>query len=484
MKNLTLLLTLVVLCATTAAYSDVIFESNFDASWGGMITQNVVGAQEWDRDNTYGIGSTRCARMSGYDSGHHTNIDWLISASMDFDNFTGETLAFSNAYNYSGPDFQLLVSTDYSGSGDPAAANWTDISSRANWSPGGSWDWYSSGTIDVSDFNGSSVYIGFKYVSSDSAGVTLEIDDFSVKGTPLVTPPLVIVGMTSPTGVVKSEPSENVVFTTTCISNGTAEVGYGTTADGSGWTWETATVSGSGPYTGTVTIPASATPAVNYFASRWTVDGTTYYGWNSASQTNKEMLTAEYAWVVRDANTMYDNDFEFGWLDLMTYSSVGAQEWQIDNVNGIGGSACARISGYSGGAQTNVDWIVTPPMDFNYYLNETIVFSNTFNYSGPALQLLISTDYTGGDPNLANWTDITSQAAWSGGGWDWVPSGAIDVSSVTESAVYVAFKYTSSADLGAAAWEVDDLDITGTPIPEPTLILVPVMALFAFLRRK
>ena len=73
--------------------------------------------------------------------------------------------------------------------------------------------------------------------------------------------------------------------------------------------------------------------------------------------------------------------------------------------------------------------------------------------------LLVSTDYSGaGDPNSANWVDMTDQVLWSTGGFTWESSGDIDLSSYTQSNVYVAYKYIGS-DSDGSTWEIDDIQI-------------------------
>ena len=112
-----------------------------------------------------------------------------------------------------------------------------------------------------------------------------------------------------------------------------------------------------------------------------------------------------------------------------------------------------------GGAFENEDWLISPPMDLNLYTHETLTFFNALNYTGPAMEVKISTDYSGsGDPNIATWSDLTYIA--SGGSWEWVSSGDVDISGFNGSQVYVAFKYISNTS-EAATWEVDDILITG-----------------------
>ncbi|MBK9192955.1 MAG: choice-of-anchor J domain-containing protein [Crocinitomicaceae bacterium] len=94
-------------------------------------------------------------------------------------NSTAADLSFENACNYSGDDLQVLVSTNYSGTGDPNGATW--VSLTATWSAG-SWAWVNSGVIDLSGYLQSGVRIAFKYTGSASDGKTWELDDITING--------------------------------------------------------------------------------------------------------------------------------------------------------------------------------------------------------------------------------------------------------------------------------------------------------------
>ena len=163
--------------ANASTSNFVMIESeNFDVSWGNWQTISVIGDEEWDRDNNYGINNTPCAQMSGYSGGPLDNEDWLVSPGLDFDSYENENLVFFTAMNYDGPDLECLISEDYSGSGDPNAANWQSLSYVP--SPG-SWTWTESGTIDVSGYSGT-VYIAFKYTSNTTEAATWEVDNITI----------------------------------------------------------------------------------------------------------------------------------------------------------------------------------------------------------------------------------------------------------------------------------------------------------------
>jgi hypothetical protein len=84
-------------------------------------------------------------------------------------------------------------------------------------------------------------------------------------------------------------------------------------------------------------------------------------------------------------------------------------------------------------------------------------------YTGPALTVLISTNYDGaGNPGDYSWTDLSGSALWPTGDpfWVWTNSGDISISAYGENTAYVAFRFTST-DAASATWEVDNVKVTG-----------------------
>ncbi|MCD4730160.1 MAG: DUF5017 domain-containing protein, partial [Bacteroidales bacterium] len=164
--------------ATTSNIT-IIESENFDVSWGNWTTISIVGTQAWSRDNTYGISSTPCAAMTGYELQPYENDDWLVSPPLNLDNYENEILVFYNALGYTGPDLELKISTDYDGGGDPYTATWTTESFTFST---GYFEWTESGEIDLSVYNGSAVYVAFQFTSTDLESATWEVDDILITG--------------------------------------------------------------------------------------------------------------------------------------------------------------------------------------------------------------------------------------------------------------------------------------------------------------
>lgn len=170
--------------ATTATVElTTVLYTTFDSGWENWTPISVVGSEQWDRDNTFGVDNTPCARMSGFNNGAQNNEDWLISPALDLSNTTNEKLTFFSAVGYTGPAMLVKISTDYSGAGAPSAATWTDLTEQATWPTGDPfWQWTSSGAIDISAFGGETAYVAFVYNSTTQAAATWEVDNILVIG--------------------------------------------------------------------------------------------------------------------------------------------------------------------------------------------------------------------------------------------------------------------------------------------------------------
>ena len=97
-------------------------------------------------------------------------------------------------------------------------------------------------------------------------------------------------------------------------------------------------------------------------------------------------------------------------------------------------------------------------MDLTVSSSPWLAFNNAYNYTGDALEILVSTDYVSGDPNAATWTNLSP--VLSSGGFNWVYSTPLDLSSYITTATRIAFKYTGSSSDGST-WEIDDIEING-----------------------
>jgi hypothetical protein len=155
---------------------------------------------------------------------------------------------------------------------------------------------------------------------------------------------------------------------------------------------------------------------------------------------------------------LLDEDFSNGITAWNAYSVVGAQVWAQTSFGNP--APCALMTGYSGGNKANEDWLISPVLNLTSYSSVTFTFDSAYNYTGAPIQVLISSNYSGtGNPNSATWTVLP--AILSSGSFAWASSGPLNISSyIGNTAVYVAFKYTSTTS-AASNWEIDNVKIIG-----------------------
>lgn len=153
-----------------------------------------------------------------------------------------------------------------------------------------------------------------------------------------------------------------------------------------------------------------------------------------------------------------------GWT---TQVVVGSDDWAPYN---FGGEDFARITNWNGSSNDPAEaWLISPSIDLSVATAPELTFINAYDFAGAPLEVFISTNYSGsGAPSAATWSPLT--ATLSSGGFNWVSSGAIDLSSYMVSGVYIGFKYTGSSSDGST-WEIDDI-LVDEPGAPPSLVSI------------
>ncbi len=166
--------------ATTANIS-IISHEGFDADLGMWSQYSVTGDQVWEWAN-YG-NPPGCAKGNGFSGAAVENEDWLISPALDLTGYINLTFSFDHARNYaSNEGLYVMVSTDYSGTGDPTLATWTDLTASFTFPDPGSWTFVPAGTADISAYATEATYLAFVYNSTDVEASTWEVDNADVLG--------------------------------------------------------------------------------------------------------------------------------------------------------------------------------------------------------------------------------------------------------------------------------------------------------------
>ena len=161
------------------------FNSCFTSFPAGWQQYSVTGTDVWECTASGYTG--RAVFMSGYSSGaNNTNEDWLISPQLNFANYSMPMLSFWSRTKFAGSFIQLWVSNNYSGSGNPNNATWTQIPVTL---PTANSDvWFFSNQINLSAFKSSPLHIAFKYISSTTAAANWRLDDIMVNEGALIIP--------------------------------------------------------------------------------------------------------------------------------------------------------------------------------------------------------------------------------------------------------------------------------------------------------
>jgi hypothetical protein len=151
----------------------------------GWTTQLISGPIS----SAWGIfaATNSAAKVSNYnpvDSSNVASESWLISPSINLINASNPNLSFRNVVRYSVmPQLEVLVSTNYTGIGNPNNATWVNLTSLSIWDTNPTtWSsWTSSGNINLSAYKQSSVYVAFRLIGNTTKSSTWEVDDVLVK---------------------------------------------------------------------------------------------------------------------------------------------------------------------------------------------------------------------------------------------------------------------------------------------------------------
>ena len=163
---------------------------------------------------------------------------------------------------------------------------------------------------------------------------------------------------------------------------------------------------------------------------------------------------------INDFTVVFQDGFSSGISAWTTYNVLGAQVWGQTSFGNPGPSA--YMNGFSGGAQNNEDWLISPALDLSGLTNSLFFFETDKRYDGNDLVVYMSTDYPGGNPTTnGTWTQLDAIMDPNAGSWNtWTNSGNVDISSADGQTVYIAFKYTSNTS-AAATFELDNFTVLG-----------------------
>ena len=177
--------------------------------------------------------------------------------------------------------------------------------------------------------------------------------------------------------------------------------------------------------------------------------------------------------TMEGTNILFEDDFSTqsafspvsgnGWTN---YIEAGSESWEAYTSGGTNASqgVSVRMSAFGTNDDSNIAWLITPPIDLDNNTDVTFSFETSNSFSDEStLELLFSNDWDGTTAGIATATwgiveqgMIVPDDQFFG---DWVSSGIVDLSCGTGTNVYFAFRYTGSdtnSDLNGT-YELDNI---------------------------
>lgn len=468
--------------------SDVILTQSFKQSFGEFTTYSVLGDEEWYIDTQYGY-----AVVTGYVNAtkeNHANEDWLISPTISLEGVAEAKMNIEHVLRYNNNPAEaatIWVSEDYT-EGNPNNATWTQV--PTNFKDAADWTLEVSKDLDLMPYVGKTVRIALKYVATTQKAGTWEVKTVNVlRGKAEVTeepgtgdePSEGESGSeTKPYTVAEAYTHQGVkawvegyVVGFVAGTNMSGKV-YGATADSVYLTniiiadeqGEPATVLPvqlpSGLIRSSLNLhdnPANLGKKVKLFGSL-----EKYFG-----QEGLKSVSEAYIEGKKVGETQLETDGKILAESLLTqesfdkfsaYSVSGDQVWTFDAKYG------AKMSGYDGSSHENEDWFITPALNLEGKTEVKIRFDHARGPAGSIsvgvaegwYKVLVSTDYTTGDPTAATWTEIEGVNHGTSA-WGYVSSGELTLPAAALKAnARVAFKYLCS-NSESATWEIKNIEI-------------------------
>lgn len=158
----------------------------------------------------------------------------------------------------------------------------------------------------------------------------------------------------------------------------------------------------------------------------------------------------------------YSEDFSSGFGLCYTKSVSGPSQFWKHSTSG----EYAYMNGFNTGVLEE-DWLILPGINLNENFNCNLSFESWMRYGSDDtdnyFKVLYSTDYPGvGDPTSSTWSELTFD--YPAEEQVWTPSGAIDLSAIMGSNVYIAFKYHYNAGF-YRLWQVDNISVIPGDMP-------------------
>lgn len=131
----------------------------------------------------FGVGASRAPRASAFGGAAGEDRAWMIMNPVNVPAGATVTITFSTFSQFSGPGaINVKWSNNYSGSGNPLAATWNNLSSLDGQFPAAASQVWTTVTGSFTNISGSTVYLAFVYTGGTNASSSSwDIDNLTFK---------------------------------------------------------------------------------------------------------------------------------------------------------------------------------------------------------------------------------------------------------------------------------------------------------------
>lgn len=167
--------------------------------------------------------------------------------------------------------------------------------------------------------------------------------------------------------------------------------------------------------------------------------------------------------------TTADNNQDFAFAGWQNIAPNSTANWK-NTVFGSTGRA-VKVTAFGTGVALDTAWLITPAVALPAGTSPNLIFKTAYQFAvGPTiLHAFVSTNYTGGNPNAATWTQLTTNANIPGNtatnnssSFSTLTStGNLSLAAYAGQTVYIAFKYMGGTSPAKTTnFEIDDVFIT------------------------
>lgn len=435
-----------------------IYSESFSSGFGGFKAVDVVG------DTTWYIDSRGYAMMSGYVANQNlANEDWLISPQIDLTDKVAANFSFDHVARYFASlatEATVLISEDYI-DGLPSTGSWVKVVTNPFFDPG-AWTFSNSQKISLTAYCGKKIRIAFKYISTQAKAGSWEIKNFKVNDGEAngiqSNPYTVLQAVSSQTGgvgwvegyvvgYVWAGSNVPFIFDADTCSQRTNIIIADTTRN----VYSSRALAVQLPRGG-IRNGLNLQSNKSLIGQKVKVYGTLSNNAGIAGLVNTQTFVLQNGTTGSSTITTHFSESFSANLGLFTTESkVGTQAWKWQS--GFG----ATMSGYSGTAVENEDWLISPVIDLTSLNSAALTFDHTIN-KGVVTNMRSEQTLLITEDNWTTWQQLAIPVYPAGNNWTFVNAGEIDLDKYAGKTIKIAFKYNCTTT-SSATWEVKNIKV-------------------------